>query len=570
MTRLISIECDATEVRLAIGSSGLAGVVLEHVLAEPLMLEASEDLLSSPKTVAAIQLMLKKVGVKTGNAIFCIGRNNIELRALTLPTVDKNELPEMVRFAAMRQFANVAESWPIDYVVMPSSQENMTDCLAASINPSVLDRLNKIAESTGLTLTQTVLRPMASATMAVFKLPIFSNSPALLIELFGDEADMAVVERGHVVFMRNVRFSQPVSGALNLQTLVGEIKRTLIAAASQRSDLNIEQVRIWGSQLQNEQMCQTLSESLKLNVESLDPFDLIDASKTVRSAAGDGTGKFASSIGALIAPQVADRLIDFSSPRKREETKRPIAMYAIAGAAAALLMVGGYAWYWMSHSALDSEIAALEASIKQNEASIKLSSKKLVDWNKIENFMKGDHPWLDELEYLSQHASQADKSVFGVTTFASDARTQTASISTKFVVRKQDDIPDLLASFRDAQHEVRSTGPTKSQDKSGVFPWMADLTMTMPAQAVPDPRKSQTNKSTTVPKSEAAPDTKIPAESTNAKDSSVSESGANDSIPPEPAAQPPTLSEPSIPDEKESPITPATELPSTEVVGTGA
>ncbi|MCY2980244.1 MAG: hypothetical protein NTU79_16365 [Planctomycetota bacterium] len=510
MARLIAIECDSNEVRIAVGSSGLTGVSLEHVASSPVALDSNEEILNSVKTFEAIQSLLKQLAVRSGNVIFCIGRSSIELRSLTLPTVDKNELPDMVRFAAQRQFANAGDSWPIDYVVMPSSQEGMTDCLAATINPATVDRINKIVLSLGLTLTQIVLRPMASATMAIIKQPQLANSAVLLMELYGDEADMAVMDQGNVVFMRNVRFSNPAEAESNSFALLGEIRRTLIAAASQRSNLNIQQVRIWGSGPQHADLCETLSLALESNVESLDPLDLFEASKTVRLVAGDNTGKFASAIGALLAPQVSDRLIDFSNPRKREEKKKPVVKYALAGAAAVLALGGAYAWNWMSHSALNSEIAGLEEAIAKNAKSIELSTKKLADWNKVENFLQGDHNWLDELEYMSTHAAPADKTIFSVTTFMTDAKTNSASVSTKFVAKKQEDIPEYQESFRDPQHSVLSTSVIKSQDKTGDFPWIADLNMQLAPVKVSDPRTQKKPKMASNP-ANATPSANKPA-----------------------------------------------------------
>ena len=510
MARLIAIECDSNEVRIAVGSSGLTGVSLEHVASSPIALDSNEEILNSVKTFEAIQSLLKQLAVRSGNVIFCIGRSSIELRSLTLPTVDKNELPDMVRFAAQRQFANAGDSWPIDYVVMPSSQEGMTDCLAATINPATVDRINKIVLSLGLTLTQIVLRPMASATMAIIKQPQLANSAVLLMELYGDEADMAVMDQGNVVFMRNVRFSSPAEAESNSFALLGEIRRTLIAAASQRSNLNIQQVRIWGSGPQHADLCETLTLALEANVESLDPLDLFEASKTVRLVAGDNTGKFASAIGALLAPQVSDRLIDFSNPRKREEKKKPVVKYAMAGAAAVLVLGGAYAWNWMSHSSLNSEIAGLEEAIAKNAKSIELSTKKLADWNKVENFLQGDHNWLDELEYMSTHAAPADKTIFSVTTFMTDAKTNSASVSTKFVAKKQEDIPEYQESFRDPQHSVLSTSVIKSQDKTGDFPWIADLNMQLAPVKVSDPRTQKKPKMASNP-ANATPSANKPA-----------------------------------------------------------
>lgn len=505
MSRIVTIDCTPSEIRIAVGSKGLTGVSLEHIVCCPLELDENEELISSPKTLDAIQSLLKKVGVKSGEAVVCVGRSSIELRALSLPTLDKNELPDMVRFASQRHFANVGDNWPIDFVTMPSSQENMTECLAASMNPALIDRVHKVLETCGLTLTQLVLRPMASATMAVVKQPQLANSVVLLLDFFRDEADMAVTENGHVVFMRNVRFSGSNNPASNQQILTGEIKRTMIAAASQRPDLNVEQIRIWGDESQHADLCQSLSQSLKVPVSSLDPFQLFDAPQSVRAEAGGDAGKFAATMGALLASQVADRLIDFSNPRKRIEKKRPVRMYAIAGAAAAVLALVGVAWYWMSHSELDSEIAALNEIIKSNEEQIKTATKSVSDWKKVEQFLKGDHPWLDELEYLSVKSPSSDKAIFSSTTFTTDP-TGSSTIATQFVARERDDIPEILASFSNPQHNVRNRGVNPSKEKtSQQFPFVADLAIKIPPVSVSDPRIDASKT--------AAPDPKMPSNS---------------------------------------------------------
>ncbi len=496
MSRIVTIDCTPNEIRIAVGTKGLAGVALEHVVCCPLELDANEELISSPKTLEAIQSLLKKVGVRSGDAIVCVGRSSIELRALTLPTVDRNELPDMVRFAAQRHFANVGDSWPIDYVTMPSSQENMSECLAASMNPVLIERVQKVLETCGLTLTHLVLRPMASATMAVVKQPQLASSIVLLVDLFREEADMAVVENGHVVFMRNVRFSGSNEVA-NQQVLTGEIKRTMIAAASQRPNLNVEQIRIWGDDSQHAELCRTLSQALSVPVTSLDPFPLFDATPSVRAEAGGDAGKFAATLGALLAPQVADRLIDFSNPRKRIEKSKPVVMYAIVGAAAAVLLLGGFAWYWLSHTALDKEIATLTSVIKGNEETIKLTTKKVEDWNKVEKFLKGDRNWLDELDYLSARAASSDKAIFTLTNFTTDVQSGSSTIATKFVASERDDVPEIVSAFSDPQHIVRNKGVTPNQDRTNQkFPWVADLQVKMPALNVIDPRNVAAKKPT--------------------------------------------------------------------------
>ncbi len=163
MSKTITIDCDPKEMRIAVGTSGLTGVSVEQVLSAPLDMAPNEDYLESPKTLAALQLLLKKGNIRSGNAIVCVARSNVELRSVHVPTVDKNEMPDMVRFAAQRQFANVGDSWPIDFVTLGPTPDGMTEVLAASVNPARIDRLEKILEDNGLKFSQLVLRRWSPA-----------------------------------------------------------------------------------------------------------------------------------------------------------------------------------------------------------------------------------------------------------------------------------------------------------------------------------------------------------------------------------------------------------------------
>ena len=97
MSRFLTIECDSNEIRLAIGSSGLTGVSIERVLSDSLSLEEGSDPWGSPTALTTLKSLLQQAGIKSGEAIACVSRNDIELRAITLPDVDTNELPDMVR-----------------------------------------------------------------------------------------------------------------------------------------------------------------------------------------------------------------------------------------------------------------------------------------------------------------------------------------------------------------------------------------------------------------------------------------------------------------------------------------
>jgi hypothetical protein len=130
-----------------------------------------------------------------------------------------------------------------------------------------------------------------------------------------------------------------------------------------------------------------------------------------------------------------------------------------------------------------------------------------------------------------------------VTTFVTDTRSNSAMISTKFLTKEQEDVPDLQAAFRDAKHTVRGNKVGSSPDKSGAFPVAADLNIKLGAAKVDDPRRT--------PKAKAP--VKAPAKAT--KPSPVPE--------PSPAPSPPSGEPPQPAADSTSPVLPADTAPPT-------
>ncbi len=58
-------------------------------------------------------------GIRRGKTLVAVGRANIELKNLTLPPAPPEELPELVRFQAEREFNTLGENWPLDFIQLP-------------------------------------------------------------------------------------------------------------------------------------------------------------------------------------------------------------------------------------------------------------------------------------------------------------------------------------------------------------------------------------------------------------------------------------------------------------------
>lgn len=485
MSKFISIECDSNEVRLAVGSTGLTGVSIEKVLSGPLSLEEGAQPWGTPEASTALKDLLQQAGIKTGSVIACVSRNDIELRAITLPMVDTNELPDMVRFAAPRYFASVNDSWPLDFITMPSHLEGSIDCIVGAINPALIQKIDATVTEAGLTLKHMVLRPMAAAAGAIAKHPEWNNATVLFIDLLNDEADVVITERGKSVFMRSFYAPIDPQDSNSIKLLAGEVKRTLMSSVSQRPGLKVDQIVVWTKD-SLAPFAQALSQAVELPVKMLDPFSMAERADIAVAATTQTVGRFAPVMGALQFPNASDRLIDFVNPRKKVEQKKPIGRYILAGAAALGMLGASWWWYTSSHASLDQDIKLLKEQIAGEAPILKASAKHLADWKKLETYMAGDILWVDELERLSLNAKDSDTTYFGGTTFALEPRTNTATITTKFFTKEQELVPEIESSYRDEKHKVQETGLAQSQDKK--YRVAADMRITVANAEVKDPR----------------------------------------------------------------------------------
>lgn len=503
-----------------------ASVVVDQLLAEPFSAESSTEQVAAPELTQVLRKLVARAGVNGSDVIVGVGRSNVEVRSLQLPQADTNDLPDMVRFTAMRLFATVGDSWPIDFVTLPQNQmpvvesgenaetkpgatpasakentqpasippSSQIEVLAVAINPATVSQIRRVCSDAGLNLVQLGLRPMASGTLATLGTysPIGSQSNVLLIDILTDEAEMVVLEQGHVTFMRSVRLAQSESSLVNALS-AAEIRRTLIAAVHARSGLKIDKIILWTNPTKAEATIAEWKKVIQLPVEAIDPLSVVSVSTKSTFDTTDDAGTFAPLIGLTLqrrsAPQAISppTVIDFLHPRQRVEAKKPIRAYALAGTAAALLVLGSLWWYRSSHQALDSEIESLTMRLKSMEDTLKLAQASSANWKKVERFIAGDIQWLDQLVYLSDKSLPADQMVMGDTTISLDNVTNSGLIVSRVAMTEQELEPKLEQGLRDKFHQVGAKGLNKSLDPNTPYKWTVEPEIVVPPSVVVDP-----------------------------------------------------------------------------------
>src|SRR5438046_511642 len=243
MSRFVALEWDAKEARVVIGRKRTGGVTVEQALAVPLP-QREEGSTAEPDVGSVLARALAEQGVARSEALVAVGRANIELRFLSTPPVPEEELPEIVRFQAMRQFTTLGDDWPLDFVPLAPNADGGMNVLAAAIAPELLEQIRKACSAANITVSRLVLRPFAAASL--LKNQLDDGQCRMIVDLLRDEADLTVLIGSQVIFPRTVSLPLVSEAEVLGRTLLAEGRRTIIAAQNQLGGRRVEEVILFG------------------------------------------------------------------------------------------------------------------------------------------------------------------------------------------------------------------------------------------------------------------------------------------------------------------------------------
>jgi Tfp pilus assembly PilM family ATPase len=469
MSRLLAFEWDAREARVVVARTTGKSVEVEQAFSVPLAEPAevvpegspAEAVPEGPPAEAGLAELgprlaaaCRERNVGRCQALVTVPRGKIELRLLQVPPAPDEELPELVRFQALRQFTSLGEDWPLDFIPLQSADPQQVRVLAAAVAPAVVVEVRQICEALDSPPTSLVLRPFAAASF--FSRFTAADRCRLMVELFVEEADLNVVAGGQVLLLRSVRLPAQNRDA----ALVGEIRRTLAAARNQLGDQIVEAVMLLGGAAELGSLPTVLRDQLKLEVESFDPLDGAQLTAEARRSLADRSGRFAALLG-MVYDEAEERRhgIDFLKPRQRPlPPSRGRRYTAVAAAAAAvLLLLGGLiAWQIQGYS---RRVAELQTESKNLDNPVKAAEQLRAEVAVIDAFAAGDVNWLDELYGLSQKFPNADEALVDVVTFST--RTEGGGlVYLEGYVRDPAIIEKMESKLRDARRQVTGSGTT--------------------------------------------------------------------------------------------------------------
>jgi Tfp pilus assembly PilM family ATPase len=469
MPRLLAMEWDGNEARVALARTRGTSVQLEHAFSIPL---AARDVATKIDAVAVGKQLaeaLSKRGWTKGEALVAVGRSSSEMRFLTTPPAPPEELPDMVRFQAMRQFTTLGDEWPLDFVTLSTQADGGTNVLAASISTELVNQMRAICSAANLECKRLVLRPFAAASL--IKERAADGRCRMLVDVLSSDADLTVLVGTQVMFPRTAKLPTGDDEVVS-RALVGEVRRTIIAAHNQLGGRRVEQVIVLGDGRHQVALRSLLQQELQLEVEVLDPLSFVELTDEARGDQPVHSGAFAPLIGMLIDEATEQQpAIDFLHPRRRPEPPNHRRLYSwIGGTAAAVAVVLlGLVWYQLS--SLDSKIAGLQKELNEQTKLAQKGKPVRDEVARLDQFAAADVLWLEELRELSREFPPSNQAQVDELYGASKGTDDPATLTVQGAASESTVIAQIENALRDTRHVVTGSGGREDERATGGLRW---------------------------------------------------------------------------------------------------
>lgn len=398
MARLLALDWDRYEARMIVARPQGDGVAIEQAVSVPLELEGQEN--ATDGLEEQLSKAIDSLKVSKAQALTAIGRSLVELRTMKLPPAPDEELPDMVRFQAMREFSALKESSPLDFVPLGDAGLEPGEVMAAAVPAELSTLVHQMLTTRGHEPIRSVLRPASAASLAMRRLPSARVGVTLVIAQQADSAELAVAKNGTVVFTRSFRLPPNWHPGETGEPLLGEVRRTIAAAQNQLGDAKVDRIILFGTEAEHAGLQNRLSDRTKLPVEVIDPFNGLKVSGSQPSQ----PERFAGLIG-MLQDEAGDvrPAIDFQNPRQRPVQESNRRQNVLLAATAATILLGLLFLWWWQHDRLNTRIRESEFAIRQMEDATKKLNSTVTLARKLDDWKRHDKNWLDELVHLSEN-----------------------------------------------------------------------------------------------------------------------------------------------------------------------
>ncbi|MED5286480.1 MAG: hypothetical protein VYC71_10875, partial [Planctomycetota bacterium] len=407
MASTIILQWDTARIRAAVGTASENSPSVQKVVAFDLSSGGDTDEVMTMADTIAAGLKEQKVG--KGDAVVVVDRTTAELRVLSVPPVPDDELPDIVRFQANREFTSVSEGWLIDFISLPSSPNGQRRVLAGAISPQVAAQIRGACDTAGLNLKKVILRPFASGSL-LSKAGMLQED-CVLIEMLGDAADLTVYAQGELQLTRSIRLSAEASEEALIKQMQMELKRTLTSFQNQQHDAAIKRVILMAPESLAESLEKELAEGTGLQCLLVDPWSVFKNIGSAKRQVPADSEQLGAVLGGLCTPAGDFSEIDFVNPTRppAPPSNRRRNVLIAATAATLLASVGGL--YWVQSSQLDAQLTQLQQEVAKMGREDQTHQDRLKEIEMLESWVGNRPNWLAEMGEMSRDFPLPDDAI---------------------------------------------------------------------------------------------------------------------------------------------------------------
>jgi Tfp pilus assembly PilM family ATPase len=401
MRRILAIDWDRHEVRGVLVASGPTGTAVTGAWSSSLPKMDAAGLTGREIGERLAAAMASRIAGKV-TTLVGVGRDNVQMQLLSLPPAPADELPELVRFQAEREFTALGSEAALDFIPIAGDAQTPHQVLGVALTITGLTEAREVCEALGVEPDRIPLRACAAATLVHRSGVVAAEKVALIVNPLTDEADLTVQAGDKVLLMRTVRLPEPSQADARQRALVGEIRRTMAAVRQQLPERKVDQVVVCGGQAAIDQN-RELSEELDVPVTLFDPTANAPSGLKSQGVPAESLARFAAVLG--MALNEADRrppIVDFANVRRRLEARRFTRAHALAAAAAAVAALWFAAHLWRQISDPARELAQLENRIQALQSQADMYKDATAQAAAVERWLATDVNWLDELEQFAR------------------------------------------------------------------------------------------------------------------------------------------------------------------------
>jgi hypothetical protein len=490
MTKKIALDYDDSELRIVVANCNGSRVQVSD--AKVISIGESESV--SEK----LRAYITGENLQKTDSLIVIGRGKAELRELQLPPASDDELPDMVRFQAIRSFASASERAIVDFLVTNRTAENTT-LIAAAVAPIDLDRVKELCATSQLLPKRIALRPLSAASLYLRQCK--PPQICVLIDLLADDAEIVIARDGKVIFVRTVRLpseDQHRSGAI-----ASELHRTMVACGETSTP---DRIVVWGTEAVHTSDISAIKKTIGCeDVQAVNPFDLVDL-QIDGGSLPEHVGRLAPLVGLLASDETApETLIDFLNPRQRveEEPDRVRRLLMIAAPLAALFLLSFFAYRQLAD--WDRKIANATSEVNTMLASSETADASIARTEIIDQFLDSDVNWLDEIRRLAVKAPPSEDLI--VKSISGTANTKGGGGTLRVIGSVTDPgiIDAMEEALRDESHSVIGKG-SQQQKGEDSYRWTFTESLTITGPELRNTRYARMAERESAAPDEAAPD----------------------------------------------------------------